>query len=127
MEAYLPILVFILVAFGFPVVTILFLTPLLRPSKPETIKLEPYECGIEAKTFAFDRPFTVRYYLVAVLFVVFEVETVFLFPWAIHHIGLGWFGFLEMFVFLVILFIGYWYALRRRALDFASAPDPEGR
>jgi NADH-quinone oxidoreductase subunit A len=119
MEAYIPILIFAVVAFGFPIVVIGVVTPLIRAFKSDPVKLEPYECGIEVTKDAFDYRFSVRYYLIAVLFVVFDVETIFLFPWAINHIGLGWFGFVEMAVFIAILFVAYWYAFRRKALDWA--------
>ena len=119
MESYLPILFFAIVAASFPVVTLLLVTPILRAFKPNQAKLEPYECGIQSNSTAFDHRFSVRYFLIAVLFVVFDVETIFLFPWAINHTDrLRWFGFIEMATFLAILFAGYWYALRRKALDW---------
>jgi len=119
MENYVPILIFTIVAAGFPFATLLLITPLVRAFKLDPAKTEPYECGIASRTTAFEHRFSVRYFLVAVIFVVFDVETIFLFPWAINHIGLGWFGFIEMSIFLVILFVGYWYALKRKALDWA--------
>jgi NADH-quinone oxidoreductase subunit A len=90
-----------------------------RAQRPNPAKLEPYECGIEATTFAHDTRFSVRYFLIAVLFVVFDVETIFLFPWAVMFNRLGLFGLVEMLVFLVILVVGYFYVWKRKALDWA--------
>ena len=118
MANYLPILYFSLMAAIVPVVT-LPLMGLIRPSKPSATKLSPYECGVAAPTEAFDHRFSVRYYLIAVLFVVFDVETIFLFPWAVMYHKLRLFGFIEMLVFLLILVVGYLYAWRRGALSWA--------
>jgi NADH-quinone oxidoreductase subunit A len=87
--------------------------------RPNPAKLEPYECGIPATTTAFDTRFSVRYFLIAVLFVVFDVETIFLFPWAVMFNRLGLFGLVEMVVFLAILIVGYFYCWKRKALDWA--------
>jgi NADH-quinone oxidoreductase subunit A len=116
-EAYIPILIFFLVAVGFAVVTLWFAWA-LSPARYNKVKLEPYECGIEPVTDARDR-YSVRYYLVAMLFVIFDVETVFLFPWAVIMDQLALFGLIEMLVFLGILIVGYFYAWRRGALDWA--------
>ncbi|HWP99273.1 MAG TPA: NADH-quinone oxidoreductase subunit A [Vicinamibacterales bacterium] len=116
-EAYIPILLFILVAIGFAVAT-LFFSHLLHPHKRHPVKLEPYECGIEPATDARDR-YSIRYYLIAMLFVIFDVETVFLFPWAVIMDRLLLFGFIEMLVFLFILVVGYVYAWRKGALEWA--------
>jgi NADH-quinone oxidoreductase subunit A len=118
LQAYVPIFLFILIAIGFAAFTIIF-SKLLHPKKYNKVKLEPYECGIEATSLAHDTRFSVRYFLIAVLFVVFDVETIFLFPWAIMFNRLGLFGLIEMLVFLVILVIGYIYVWKRKALDWA--------
>jgi NADH-quinone oxidoreductase subunit A len=115
---YLPILIFVLVVGGFLAV-VLIAARLLRHGGSGTTNREPYECGNEPDSFAHDHRFSVRYYLIAVLFVIFDVETVFLFPWAVMFDRLGWFGFIEMTIFLVILVIGYFYVLKRRALNWA--------
>ena len=91
----------------------------VQSRRPNPAKLEPYECGIEATSLAHDTRFSVRYFLIAVLFVVFDVETIFLFPWAIMFHRLGLFGLVEMLVFLVILVVGYVYCWKRNALDWA--------
>ena len=116
LEAYIPILLFVLVAIGFAIFTLL-LSGLLHPERYNKVKLEPYECGIEPLTDARDR-YSVRYYLVAMLFVIFDVETVFMFPWAVVMAELMLFGLIEMLVFLFILVLGYVYAWRKGALDW---------
>ena len=117
MPGYIPIALFTLVGIGFAAVTLL-LGKLLRPEmKPVGGKLEAYECGIEPRRDARQR-FSVRFYIVAMLFLIFDVETVFLFPWAIQYRALALFGFIEMFVFLAILVFGYFYAWKRGALEW---------
>ena len=118
MAHYVPILVFSLVAITFPIV-LLLMAKVIRSGSTDPIKGEPYECGIDAPTTTLDTRFSIRYYLIAVLFVVFDVETVFLFPWAVVFDKLALFGFIEMFVFLAILLVGYIYAWRRGALEWA--------
>ncbi len=117
LEAYVPILLFVLIAVGFAIFTLVF-SSLLHPEKYNKVKLEPYECGIEPWTDARDR-YSIRYYLVAMLFVIFDVETVFLFPWAVIIDELALFGLIEMLVFLFILVVGYLYAWRKGALEWA--------
>jgi NADH-quinone oxidoreductase subunit A len=118
MENYLPIFIFTLVAVGFLVVTLLAAVA-LRFKGARTTNLDPYECGNEPESFAHDHRFSIRYYLIAVLFVVFDVETIFLYPWAVMFDELAWFGFVEMVVFLIILVVGYVYVWRRGALAWA--------
>ena len=115
MESYIPILVFTLVAIGFLVVS-LMAARLLRHAGAPTTNLDPYECGNEPETLAHDHRFSIRYYLIAVLFVIFDVETIFLFPWAVMFDRLALFGFIEMVVFLAILITGYIYIWNRGAL-----------
>jgi NADH-quinone oxidoreductase subunit A len=115
-RGYLPILIFMAVAIAFPVVTIL-LAKLVRPYYPFQQKLEAYECGIQAASDARQR-YTVRFYIVAILFVVFDVETIFLFPWAIQYNVLGLFGLIEMLVFLAILIVGYIWIFKKGALEW---------
>jgi NADH-quinone oxidoreductase subunit A len=116
-NAWIPILIFVLVAVAFGVVTLLF-ARLIAPQRYGRVKLEPYECGIEPATDARDR-YSVRYFLVAMLFLIFDVETIFLYPWAVIVEELAWFGFVEMVVFLFILVVGYFYAWREGALEWA--------
>jgi NADH-quinone oxidoreductase subunit A len=117
LNAYIPIVIFLLVAIGFAIFT-LMMSQLVQSKKYNKVKLEPYECGIEPTTDARDR-YSVRYYLVAMLFVIFDVETVFMFPWAVIVDELALFGLIEMIVFLTILVAGYAYAWKKGALDWA--------
>ena len=113
---YIPILIFVGAAFAFPVVT-LFAAKLVRPAAPVKEKLTPYECGIEPTGGARGR-YTVRFYVVAILFVIFDVETIFLFPWAIQFKQLLLFGLMEMGVFLGILIVGYIWLYKKGALEW---------
>ena len=115
-SAYVPILIFIVVATGFAIFTLVF-TSLIHPSKYNKVKLEPYECGIEPATDARDR-YSIRYYLVAMLFVIFDVETVFMFPWAVIFDQVPLFFLIEMLVFIFILVVGYYYAWQKGALEW---------
>ena len=116
LDVYIPVFLFILVALGFAIFT-LMLAGLVHPRRYNRVKLQAYECGIEPLTDARDR-YSVRYYLVAMLFVIFDVETVFMFPWAVIMDELALFGLIEMLVFLFILVVGYVYAWRKGALDW---------
>jgi len=113
---YLPIFVFLVLAILFPVVTIV-IARLIRPLAPSTSKLEAYECGIKAASDSRGR-YTVRFYIVAILFVIFDVETIFLFPWAVRYKTLGWFGVAEVGVFLLILVFGYIWAYKKGAFEW---------
>ena len=115
-SGYLPIFIFLAVAIAFPVVTIIA-AKLIRPSSPFQAKLEAYECGIKAASDSRGR-YTVRFYIIAILFVIFDVETIFLFPWAVKYGKLGWFGVVEVAVFLVILIVGYVWAWKKGALEW---------
>jgi NADH-quinone oxidoreductase subunit A len=117
LDAYIPVLLFLLVAIAFAI-ALLWVAWTIAPSRYNRVKLEPYECGIEPTTGARDR-YSVRYYLVAMLFVIFDIETVFLYPWAVIMDRLLIFGLVEMLVFLGILIVGYAYAWRRGALEWA--------
>ena len=114
-------MVFFAVAIVFPVLPIV-LGRFLRPIKYEKGKMRPYECGIDPITEAHER-FNVRYYIVAMLFLIFDVETIFLLPWAIIFMGDDFsftkFALIEMFVFIGILVVGYYYAWRKGALEWA--------
>ncbi len=116
-RGYIPILIFIAIAVAFPVVT-LIAAKLVRPSAPGKTKLSPYECGIAPEDDTRGR-YSIRFYLVAILFVIFDVETIFLLPWAIQYDVLALFGLVEMLVFLAILIAGYIWLFRQRALKWA--------
>jgi len=120
-QNYVPIFIFI--AFiGILIPITLLAAKLVRPDNPGKEKLMPYECGIDPETSAHER-FTVRYYIVAMLFLIFDVETIFLLPWAIIFMGDDFsftkFALIEMFVFIGILVVGYYYAWRKGALEWA--------
>ncbi len=116
MSAYLPILVALAVAVGF-VVLVMLVSALVVPMRPGRVKSAPYECGIEPVGTARAR-FPVKFYLVAVLFILFDIEAVFLYPWAVSFRALGLVGLVEMALFFVILFVGYLYLLKKRALEW---------
>ncbi|SEO71208.1 NADH-quinone oxidoreductase subunit A [Aquisalimonas asiatica] len=113
---YLPILLFIIVGLGLGAVLIVA-GFVLGPRRPNDEKLSPYECGFEA--FEDTRmKFDVRYYLVAILFIIFDLEIAFLFPWAIVLEDIGLFGFAAMGLFLFILLIGFLYEWKKGALEW---------
>jgi NADH-quinone oxidoreductase subunit A len=113
---YFPILLFILVGLGVGVAP-LVLGKLLGPNRPDAEKLSPYECGFEAFEDA-RMKFDVRYYLVAILFILFDLEIAFLFPWAavVNEIGMP--GYLAMMLFLAILTVGFIYEWMKGALEW---------
>ena len=116
LENYRPVLLFVLVGAGVGVAP-MAIGKLLGPSKPDAAKLSPYECGFEAFEDA-RMQFDVRYYLVAILFILFDLEIAFLFPWAVSLGTIGFVGFLAMMVFLAILIVGFIYEWSRGALDW---------
>lgn len=113
---YLPILIFAVLAVAFPAVALL-VGRLLRPTRPSPLKLEAYECGIEPVSQARGR-YSVRFFLVAMLFVIFDVDTLLLFPWAVRYRQWGWFGVAEAGVFIAFLVVGYVWAVRKGVLDW---------
>ena len=116
LENYLPILIFIIIGISVGVGPIV-LGFLLAPYKPDSDKNSPYECGFEAFEDSRMR-FDVRYYLVAILFIIFDLEIAFLFPWAVVLESIGLFGFLAMMVFLGILVVGFIYEWKKGALEW---------
>ena len=116
LEQYFPVLLFILVgiAVGFALLTVGLL---VSPSRPDPQKLAPYECGFEAFEDA-RMKFDVRYYLIAILFILFDLEIAFLFPWAVVLPDIGIFGFWSMMIFLGILIIGFIYEWKKGALEW---------
>lgn len=113
---YFPILVFLAVA-GLFAAAALALGYVLGPRRPDSEKLSPYECGFEAFEDA-RMKFDVRYYLVAILFIIFDLEIAFLFPWAVVLQEIGLFGFFAMLMFLIILVIGFIYEWKKGALEW---------
>jgi NADH-quinone oxidoreductase subunit A len=116
LENYLPILIFLAMGAVFGVVPGI-LGRLVAPHRPDSDKNSPYECGFEA--FEDSRmKFDVRYYLVAILFIIFDLEIAFLFPWAVVLKQIGMFGFMAMVVFLTILVVGFIYEWKKGALEW---------
>jgi NADH-quinone oxidoreductase subunit A len=113
---YLPILLFLAVATVVGV-ALLTLGKLLGPQRPESDKLSPYECGFEAFEDA-HMQFDVRYYLIAILFIAFDLEIAFVFPWAVIFRSLGMVGLIEMGIFLGLLVLGFVYAWKKGALEW---------
>lgn len=116
LENYLPILVFLIMGaiFGLAPMVAGFV---LGPSRPDSEKLSPYECGFEA--FEDSRmKFDVRYYLVAILFIIFDLEIAFLFPWAVVLDEVGMYGFMAMVIFLAVLVVGFIYEWKKGALEW---------
>ncbi len=116
LDQYLPVFLFILVGIAVGVVPLL-LGYVLGPNRPDPEKNSPYECGFEAFEDA-RMKFDVRYYLVAILFILFDLEIAFLFPWAVAFHDVGLVGFLAVVVFLAILVVGFAYEWKKGALDW---------
>jgi NADH-quinone oxidoreductase subunit A len=115
-ENYIPILLFIGMAIAFGVVS-MFAGSLVRPSRPYRAKLTPYESG--SPLFSDARiQFPMRYYIIAMLFVIFDIEVIFMIPWAVRFQSLGLLGLIEMLVFISILLAGFWYAWKKGALEW---------
>ena len=113
---YVPIIIFIFVAMGIGI-ALISVGGLLGSNKPDAEKLSPYECGFEA--FEGSRmKFDVRYYLVAILFIIFDLEIAFLFPWAVALDEIGMFGFVAMMIFLAVLVVGFIYEWMKGALEW---------
>jgi NADH-quinone oxidoreductase subunit A len=113
---YLPIIITALVAGGF-VVTTMFVTHIMGPKRQSKEKLETFECGIESQGNA-RIPFSVKYFLAAILFVLFDVEVIFLYPWAVDFRSLGLAGFWEMISYMAVILIGFFYILKKGALKW---------
>ena len=116
LDQYLPVLLFIVVGIVIGVAP-MAIGKILGPHRPDPEKLSPYECGFEAFEDA-RMKFDVRYYLVAILFILFDLEIAFLFPWAVSLDAIGFFGFAAMMIFLAILVVGFVYEWKKGALDW---------
>jgi NADH-quinone oxidoreductase subunit A len=113
---FLPIALMFIVAMGF-VVAVMVITHKLGPQKKSKIKTDTFECGIEVQGNA-RIPFSIKYFLVAILFVLFDVEVIFMYPWAVNFKHLGMTGFLEMLTFVAFLLVGFYYILKKGALKW---------
>jgi NADH-quinone oxidoreductase subunit A len=116
LENYFPVLLFVVIGIVMGVVPVI-IGKLVSPNRPDSEKLSPYECGFEAFEDA-RMKFDVRYYLVAILFILFDLEIAFLFPWAIVLKEIGTFGFVSMMIFLAILVVGFIYEWMKGALEW---------
>jgi len=113
---YIPVLIMIVAASG-TAIGMIVLTSVLGPKKKFPEKMEPFECGVSPIYNPKSR-FSIRFYVVAMLFIIFDIEAVFLFPWAVIFKELGMFGFIEMMVFIVVLTVGLIYIWRKGALEW---------
>ncbi len=115
-QDFLPILFQVIVALGFVVVTLLA-THFLGPRRKTSDKLTTFEAGVKSVGNA-RQPFSIKYFLVAILFVLFDIEVIFMYPWAVNFRELGWNGVIEMFIFMGTLLLGFIYILKKKALDW---------
>lgn len=116
---YLPIIIQVLVALGFVLFT-MTLTHLIGPKRKTKEKLTPFESGIEVVGNA-RQPFSIKYFLVAILFVLFDVEVIFMYPWAVNFLDMnkqGYEGMIEMFIFMGTLLLGFIYIIKKKAIDW---------
>ncbi len=116
LSSFGPIALFLVVAVAFPVVPLL-IARLVAPHKPNPVKLQPYESGMETIGPTLIQ-FPIRYYLYALIFVIFDVEAIFLYPWAVAYHQLGWYAAIEMAIFIGLLLAGLAYAWRKRAFEW---------
>ena len=116
---YVPVLVMLIFAISFAALNLGVSFVLGRKAPGNPVKDSAYECGMPPITDAHQR-FSVKFYLVAILFVLFDIEVVFLYPWAVHFNAMPAFLFVEMAVFVGILFLGWWYVIRKGAVDWAT-------
>jgi len=116
LESYVPLLIFVLIVLGL-VVTLVALSFVLGPTRPSKRKMAPYESGIIPDTPA-HRRLSVRFYLTAMLFIIFDVEAIFFYPWAVLLKQLKWFGLIEMLVFMGILLVAFAHIWRKGGLDW---------
>lgn len=113
---FLPMALMFIAALGF-VATTMVATHLLGPKKKSAVKAETFECGIESQGNA-RLPFSIKYFLVAILFVLFDVEVIFMYPWAVNFQELGLLGFVEMLTFVGFMLVGFYYIIKKGALDW---------
>lgn len=115
-QAYLPLLLLLIISVVLASVMV-GLARILGPQTPTEVKLTPFECGSPVIGSARDR-FSVKYYVTAILFLVFDIEAVFVYPWAVLFRRLGWYGFIEMLVFVAFILVGLIYVFRKGALEW---------
>ncbi len=115
-QDYIPVLIQVIIVLGF-VITTMVLTHFLGPKRSSKAKLENFECGIEGLGNA-RSPFSVKYFLIAILFVLFDVEVIFMYPWAVNFKSLGKEGFIDMFLFMILVLAGFIYIILKGALKW---------
>ena len=120
---YVPIVILGVLAGLFAVLS-LGVSALLRPKHPNPAKLSPYECGIEPIRLPQAERFPVKFYVVAMLFIIFDIETIFLFPWAVSFRQLGLFGLVEMIVFIGLVFVAYLFVWQKGGLEWEGPERP---
>jgi NADH-quinone oxidoreductase subunit A len=123
LTGYLPIVAMAVLAVVFGVASLL-VSRAFRPHRPNPVKLSPYECGNDPVRLPRGERFSVKFYVVAMLFIIFDIEIIFLFPWAIHFRQLGLFGLVEMGLFIGLVFVAYAYIWRMGGFDWAGATGP---
>jgi NADH-quinone oxidoreductase subunit A len=119
MTAYLPIVLMAILAVVFGVASMI-VSRIVRPHHPNPVKLSAYECGNDPVRLPRGERFSVRFYVVAMLFIIFDIETIFLFPWAVEFRSLGLFGLVEMGIFILLVFVAYVYVWRSGGLDWGA-------
>ena len=124
-QSYAPLLIHLLIAMGLAG-AILLLSSLIGRHRPSRVKMQSYECGVTPTGDARE-PFSVKFYLVAMVFILFDVEAIFLYPWAYIYRELHWFGFVEMLLYILILLAGYLYLWKKGALDWSRPPARRDR
>ena len=115
---FIPIIVQLLAALGFIVMTMI-VTHKIGPIRHSKLKDDPFECGIESVGDA-RTPISIKYFLIAILFVLFDVEIIFMYPWAVNFMKMGWFGFWEMLTFVALLMAGFLYVLKKGVLHWEN-------
>lgn len=120
---YLPIFIMFTIAVGFAAVS-LIATHTLGPKRKTKVKLESFECGIETQGNA-RVPFSIKYFLVAILFVLFDVEVIFMYPWAANFKELGLLGIIEVFSFIILLLVGFYYMISKKSTSVGRINKPK--
>ena len=120
---YLPIVAMAVLAVLFGVVSMI-VSRWFRPNRPNPVKLSAYECGNDPVRLPSGEKFSVKFYVIAMLFIIFDIETIFLFPWAVSFRRLGLFGLIEMAIFIGLVFVAYVYVWRKGGLDWSEAVTP---
>ncbi len=118
MELYTPVLALVILATGFAVASV-GMAQIIGPKRYNRVKLDSYECGIQPTPQpAGGGRFPVKYYIIAMMFIIFDIEIIFLYPWAVHFDAMGIFGLVEMMLFIATVFVAYAYVWRRGGLDW---------